>query len=368
MTHSAPFHSTLSASSVRAMAERIAGRVICTPTLFNEDLARLTGAHIFIKFENLQHTGAFKARGAAACLLGLSPAQRTAGVIAMSAGNHAQGVAFFAAKLGIPSTVVMPRNTPFLKARRTEGYGAKVILEGETLNDSAALAQDIAGREKLTFVHPYNDDDVIAGQGTVALEMLAQVPDLDVLVVPVGGGGLIAGCALIAKDIKPGIEVIGVQTALYPSAINAVRGLNLPCGGTTIAEGIAVTTPGSKTIPLIKQHVDDVVAVSEAAIERCIAIFAASAKTLVEGAGAASLAAVLQHPERFAGRKVGLVLSGGNIDSRMMSSVLMRDLQRNGQVLTLGIEMPDKPGQLHAVSGICAGLGANVLEVSHNRF
>jgi threonine dehydratase len=241
-------------------------------------------------------------------------------------------------------------------------------LEGETLNDSAAVARDMAEQQKLTFVHPYNDDEVIAGQGSVGLEMLAQVPDLDVLVVPVGGGGLIAGCALIAKDIKPGIEVIGVQTEMYPSTINAVRGLDLPCGGATIAEGIAVTTPGSRTVPLIKRYVDDVVSVAEDRIERCIAIFAATAKTLVEGAGAASLAAVLQDPERFAGRNVGLVLSGGNIDSRMMSSVLMRDLLRNGQVLTLGIEMPDKPGQLHTVSGICAGLGANVLEVSHNRF
>jgi threonine dehydratase len=367
MSSSAEVLDQVNPDLVRAMARRIDGHIIRTPTILSEDLSRITGTRLFLKYENLQHTGAFKARGAAARLLGLDR-QRTRGVAAMSAGNYAQGVAFFAASLGLPSFIVMPRHTPFLKVRRTQHYGANVVLEGETLSEALTAAQSIARQRDLLFIHPYDDDEVIAGQGTVALEMLTQVPALDVLIAPIGGGGLIGGCAVIAKEMKPGIEVVGVQTERYPSVLNALHARDLPCRGATLAEGIAVARTGVRTLPLIASHVDHVTTVSESAIERCIALLATTAKTVAEGAAAAALAAVLQEPQRYQGRNVGLVLSGGNIDGRMLSSVLMRDLQRNRQVITLSIEMPDKPGQLHAVSGLCAASGANVLEVSHDRF
>lgn len=353
---------------VRATAARIAGQVIVTPTLPNEALSQRTGAHVYVKHENLQHTGAFKARGAIARLSTLTAAQRKAGVIAMSAGNHAQGVAFHAGRLGIPATIVMPKGTPFMKVRKTRDYGATVLLEGETLNDAAAFAERRAAEQGLTFVHPYNDPEVIAGQGGIALEMLEAVPELDVLVVPVGGGGLIAGCALAAKGAKPGVDIVGVEPELYPSMTNALQGRNRPCAGSTIAEGIAVRDVGAVSVPIVRELVRSVVTVSETGIERGIAMLATLGKTVSEGAGAAPLAALLEYRDMFEGRRVGLVVSGGNIDARMLSSVLMRELVRAGQVLTLNIAMPDKPGQLHAVSGVCAEEGANVLEVSHSRF
>ncbi|MDX2222948.1 MAG: threonine ammonia-lyase [Rhodospirillaceae bacterium] len=353
---------------VRATAARIAGQVIVTPTLPNEALSQRTGAHIFLKHENLQQTGAFKARGAIARLSTLTADQRKAGVIAMSAGNHAQGVAFHAGRLGIPTTIVMPKGTPFMKVRKTRDYGATVVLEGETLNDAAAFAEQRAAEQGLTFVHPYNDPEVIAGQGGLALEMLDAVPDLDVLVVPVGGGGLIAGCALAARSIKPSVDIVGVEPELYPSMTNALQGRNRPCAGSTIAEGIAVRDVGALSVPVVRELVRSVVTVSETGIERGISMLATLGKTVSEGAGAAPLAALLEYRDMFEGRRVGLVISGGNIDARMLSSVLMRELVRAGQVLTLNIAMPDKPGQLHAVSGVCAEEGANVLEVSHSRF
>jgi threonine dehydratase len=262
----------------------------------------------------------------------------------------------------------MPKGTPFIKIRKTRDYGATVVLAGEDFTEASVAAQKMAAEKKLTLVHPYDDDEIIAGQGTVALEMLAQVPDLDVLVIPVGGGGLIAGCALAAKDINPDVQVVGVEAALYPAMINALENGKAPCGGSTIAEGIAVREVGKKPVPIVREHVSEVLTVTESGIERAIALYASFAKAISEGAGASPLAALLEHPARFQGKKVGLLLSGGNIDSRMLSSVLMRDLVRSGQVLTLSIEMPDKPGQLHLVSGICATHGANVLEVSHGRF
>ncbi len=358
----------LTAATVRAAAQRIASHVIVTPTLYQEALSQITGAKVFVKYENLQHTGAFKARGAIAKLTTLTDAQKKVGVIAVSAGNHAQGVAFHAGRLGIPATIVMPKGTPFMKTRKTREYGAAVILEGETFAEATIAAEKLAKQGGLTWVHPFDDVDVIAGQGSIALEMLEAAPEIDTLVIPVGGGGLIAGCALAAKEAKPGVDLIGVEAELYPAMINALNSGQRPCGGSTVAEGIAVRDVGSKSIPIVKQLVKDVITVTETGIERGISLFATAGKTVAEGAGAASLAALLEHPDLFRGRTVGLVLSGGNIDARMLSSVLMRDLVRVGQVLTMAIEMPDKPGQLHAISGICAEQGANVLEVSHSRF
>lgn len=354
--------------SVRAAVARIKGQVVETPIVASDALSRATGVGVWLKLENLQHTGAFKARGAIARLTTLAEVQRKAGVITMSAGNHAQGVAFHAGRLGIPATIVMPKGTPFMKVRKTRGFGATVLLEGETLADSAVFAAKLATEKGYTFIHPYDDAEVMAGQGGIALEMLASVPDLGMLVVPVGGGGLIAGCAVAAKAINPNIDIIGVEPALYPSMTNALKGESRPCAGSTLAEGIAVKDIGAKSVPIVRALVRHIVTVSETSIERAVAMLVTQAKTVAEGAGAAPLAALLEHGALFAGRKVGLIVSGGNVDARMLSSVLMRDLVRGGQVLTLNIEMPDKPGQLHAVSGICAAEGANVLEVIHSRF
>ena len=363
-----PVDRFLTHDAVRAAALRIKDRIVRTPMLWSDALSRATGASVYVKYENLQHTGAFKARGAIAKLTTLSDAQASAGVIAMSAGNHAQGVAFHAAKLGISATIVMPKGTPFVKIRKTRDYGAAVVLEGDDFTGASIAGERIAREKGLTLIHPYNDADVIAGQGTVGLEAIEDVPDLETLLVPVGGGGLIAGVALAAKHAKPDIEIVGVEAALYPAMINAIQGRGDPCGGSTLAEGIAVRDVGDKTIAIVRDLVRDIVTVTETNIERAIGMFATLDKTVAEGAGAAPLAALLEHPEKFKGRTVGLILSGGNIDSRLLSSVLMRDLVRSGQVLTLDIEMPDKPGQLHTVSGICAAQGANVLEVSHSRF
>ena len=355
-------------NDIKAAAQRIADGVMRTPTRLSEALSRRTGTPVTVKYENLQHTGAFKARGALARLSLLSDDEKARGVVAMSAGNHAQGVAFQAGRLNIPAVIVMPKGTPFMKVRKTSEYGATVELEGDTLEDAAAHAQTLAEEKGLTFVHPYDDEAVIAGQGTIGLEMMEDTPDLDVLLIPVGGGGLIAGTATAAKGLKPGIEIIGVEPELYPSLSNALKQQTAPCEGSTIGEGIAVKTMGAAAMPCIEEHVSDVLTVSETSMERAVSMFLSRDKVVAEGAGAAGLAALLEYPERFAGRHIGLVLSGGNIDGRMLSSVLMRDLVRLGQVLTLSIAMPDKPDQLHAVAGICADLGANVLEVAHTRF
>ena len=359
---------TITLSDVKAAADRIKDGVERTPCLESEGLSRRLGTTVVVKYENLQHTGAFKARGALSCLTTLTDEERSRGVVAMSAGNHAQGVAYQAQRLHAPATIVMPKGTPFVKVRKTTEYGAKGELEGDTLEEAAAHARALASDQGLTFIHPYDDADVIAGQGTIGLEMIEDDPELDVLVVPVGGGGMIAGCAVAAKGLKPSIEVIGVEPDLYPSLTNALKRGNIPCEGSTIGEGIAVRAIGATALPLIEEHVKDVVTVSETSMERAVSMFLSRDKVVAEGAGAASLAALIEHPALFAGRRVGLVLSGGNIDARMLSSVLMRDLLRLGQVLTLSIAMPDKPGQLNAVASICADLGANVLEVAHTRF
>jgi len=359
---------TLDAELVRAARERTAGQFIVTPTLSRPALSQMLGCEVFVKYENMQHTGAFKARGAISKLTTLTEAQKKAGVIAMSAGNHAQGVAFHATRLGIPATIVMPKGTPFNKTRKTSDYGGKVVLEGENFTEASAAAQRIAAEHGYTLIHPYDDAHVIAGQGVIGFEMIEAAPELDVIVVPVGGGGLIAGIALAAKAAKPSVEVIGVEPELYPSMINALTRGNQPCAGSTVAEGIAVRDVGQLSIPVVRSLVKETLTVSETNMERGMSIYATMAKTVAEGAGAAPLAALLEYPEKFKGRKVGLVLSGGNVDARMLSSVLMRDLVRVGQVLTLSISMPDRPGSLYTIAGICADLGANVLEISHGRF
>lgn len=357
----------VTAETIAAARARIRVHIAATPTSHNLALSQITGAHVFVKYENMQHTGSFKTRGAAAKLTTLNEAQKKAGVIAMSAGNHAQGVAFHAGRLGIPATIVMPNGTPFNKTRKTADYGGVVVLEGDTLSEAATAARRIAAERGLTFIHPYDDDDVIAGQGVIGLEIMEAVPEAEIIVAPVGGGGLIAGIAVAAKSIKPDIEIVGAETALYPSMKNAVAGEHAASGGATVAEGIAVADAGTRTVPLVKSLVAEVLTVSETNLERAVSMYAGFAKTVAEGAGAASLAALLQYPERFKGRKVVLVLSGGNIDPRMLSSVLLRDLVRVGQILTLSIVIPDRPGSLEAITAICANEGANVIDVSHRR-
>lgn len=354
-------------SDIEAAAARIKGAVIDTDFDHARTLSSLTGAEIWLKFENLQFTGSYKERGALNRLLLLDAAQAKRGVIAMSAGNHAQGVAYHARRLGIPATIVMPEGTPTIKVENTRGHGAEVIVAGATLEDSAATALSLGAERKLFFLHPFDDPGVIAGQGTIALEMLEARPDLDVLVVPVGGGGLISGMAIAAKALKPKIEVVGVEASLYPSMYNRLKGANLIVGGDTLAEGIAVKSPGTITQAIIREVVDDIVLVPEPAIERAVALLIAIEKTVVEGAGAAGLAAVLSDPKRYSGKKVGLVLCGGNIDSRLLASVLTREQAREGRLSRLTIDIPDQPGQLARVSAVIGGAGANIIEVYHQR-
>jgi threonine dehydratase len=352
---------------VRAAATVIEGAVERTPTRLSRTLSEIAGCEVWLKFENLQFTASFKDRGALNKLKSLTAEERARGVIAMSAGNHAQGVAYHAGRLSIPATIVMPEFTPFSKVKHTKGFGARVVLDGTTLSESFARAQKIAAEENLVFVHPYDDPKVIAGQGTVALEMLADAPMLDALVVPIGGGGLISGIAVAAKALKPAIDIYGVQTRVYPSMYNAVKGTNLPCKGQTMAEGIAVKQPGALTTPIIRALVKDVLLVGESDIEHAIAALLEIEKTLVEGAAAAAYAAVVANRELFAGRKVGVVLSGGNVDMRLLSNVIVRELSRQGRIKSLVIEIVDMPGILARVSTLIGEAGGNILEVSHNR-
>jgi threonine dehydratase len=352
---------------VQRAASVIKGAIERTPFHHSRTLSQVTGADVYLKFENLQFTASFKERGALNKLLSLTLAERKAGVIAMSAGNHAQGVAYHASRLGIPATIVMPESTPFVKVKHTMGHGARVIQQGATLADSDRIAHEVADKEGLVFVHPYNDDHIIAGQGTVALEMLEELPELDTLIVPVGGGGLISGMAVAAKAVKPSIRMVGVETELYPSMYNVLKGGNAPIGGQTIAEGIAVKNVGAKTVDICGRLLDDIVLVPEVAIERAIALLLSIEKTVVEGAGAAGFAALLEHPQKFVGHKVGLVLCGGNIDPRLLSNVIMRELQREGRILTIAVEIEDRPGILARVATIVGDAGGNIIEVSHNR-
>jgi len=352
---------------VERAAGAIEGAVVATPCTRSRTLSAMLGAEIWLKFENLQFTASFKDRGALNRLMALSPEERKGGVIAMSAGNHAQGVAYHAGRLGIPATIVMPEATASVKVENTRKLGASVILHGPTLEEAALFASTFGRQRGLTFIHPFDDPLVIAGQGTIALEMLAASPGLDTLIVPVGGGGLIAGMGVAAKDIKPECRVIGVEARFYPSLYNRLKGADLPVGGDTLAEGIAVKEPGRITEPIARRVADDMVLVSEAEIERAVCLLVSIEKTVVEGAGAAGLAAVIADPGRFKGQKVGLVLSGGNIDARLLASILTRELAREGRLARLAIDVPDQPGQLARVAAAIGEAGANIVEVYHQR-
>jgi threonine dehydratase len=359
----------VSIDDVRAAHARIAEAIVRTPTLISRTLSQLTGATVYLKFENLQFTAAYKERGALNTLLQLNP--QTAGVIAASAGNHAQGLAYHANRLGIPATIVMPTNTPTVKVTQTEGHGATVVLHGDTFDAAYAHARLLESREGFTFVHPFDDPRVIAGQGTTAIEMLEDVPAIDTFVTPIGGGGLISGMATVARahQAKTGrpIEVIGVEAELFPSMYNRINGTDMPCAGDTLAEGIAVKEPGAITSAMVRALVDDIVLVSERSLEEAVSLLLQIEKTVVEGAGAAGLAALLQHPERFRGRTVGIVLCGGNIDTRLLANVLLRDLARSGRLARLRIRLQDQPGALFNVARLFDQQRVNIIEVYHQR-
>lgn len=352
---------------IRAAAETIRGHVLETPCLHSRTLSEITGAEVWLKFENLQFTASFKERGALVKLMSLTAAQHAKGVIAASAGNHAQGVAYHAQRLGVPAVIVMPRFTPNVKVDRTEAYGAEVVLAGDNFDDALARARELAAERGLAFIHAYDDEDVIAGQGTIGLEMLAAQPGLDTLVVPIGGGGLISGIAVAAKALKPEIEVFGVQSASFPSMRCALKGEAPVFGVSTIADGIAVRKPGSLTLPIVRQHVKEVLTVDDGDIEQAIVLLLEIEKTVVEGAGAAGLAALLRFRERFAKRRVGLVLSGGNIDMLILGSIIERGMVRSGRLARLTVELRDLPGSLASVTARLADLNANIEEVHHQR-
>jgi len=357
----------LTFEAIQQAEGRLREHVLRTPCVPSHTLSDITGAQIYLKFENLQFTASFKERGACNKLAQLSAQERARGVIAMSAGNHAQGVAYHAQRLGIRALIVMPRFTPGVKIERTRGFGAEVVLYGDTLEQARAHALTLAAQQQLVFVHPYDDPDIVAGQGTVALEMLQEVPDLDTLVVAVGGGGLIAGMATAAHALRPGIEVIGVQTTRFPAMVNAICGTHHPQGTSSIAEGIAVGTPGELPQAIIRRLVRDLVLVDESDIEQAIVMLLEVEKTLVEGAGAAALAALLRDPKRFRGRKVGLVLCGGNIDPLLLASIIERGMVRAGRLARLRVTARDVPGSLAAITATVAAAGANINEVHHQR-
>lgn len=364
MTSLAPM---IGLADVRTAADRIRGAVAETPCLHSRTLSSLTGAEVWLKFENHQFTASFKERGALNKLLQLSDDERKRGVIAMSAGNHAQGVAYHAGRLGIPATIVMPTITPFVKVRHVRAFGARVVIEGETLVEAATKARALAEAEGLVFVHPYDDPAIMAGQGTLALEMLAQAPALQDLIVPVGGGGLIAGMAVAARALKPDLRVFGVESELYTAMYQEMHGLPVHVGGVSIAEGISVRDIGRAPIEVARKLVEDVLIAREADIERAIVALVEIEKTVTEGAGAAGLAALMADPERFKGRHVGIVLSGGNIDTRLLASVLMRGLVRDGRLARIIVMSDDAPGRLAKAAGVIGAAGVNIVEVAHQR-
>jgi len=357
----------LTFQDIQDAATRVQGHVLNTPCVESKTLSQIVGAQVFLKFENLQFTASFKERGACNRLALLTDTERARGVVAMSAGNHAQGVAYHAQRLGLRAVIVMPRFTPGVKVERTRGFGAEVVLHGDTLEEARAHAYALADAQGLTFVHPYDDEGVAAGQGTLGLEMLQAVPDLDVLVIAVGGGGLIAGVATAAKAIRPGVEIIGVQTMRFPAMVNAIKGTSYPQGTSTIAEGIAVGTPGKITQEVVKRLVDDLVLVDEGDIEQAVLMLLEIEKTLVEGAGAAGLAALLRYPERFAGKRVGLVLCGGNIDPLLLAAIIERGMVRSGRLARIKVSARDVPGVLARITATVADAGANIEEVHHQR-
>lgn len=352
---------------VRAAAQRLRGEVIDTPCLFSRTLTAVCGCEVFLKFENLQFTASFKERGALNKMAQLTAAERAAGVLAVSAGNHAQGVAYHAQRLGVPATIVMPRFAPAVKVENTRRFGADVVLEGDTFDDARAFGLALAHERGLTLVHPYDDLAVAAGQGTVALEMLAAQPTIDTLVVAIGGGGLISGIATAARSLRPDVQVFGVQTERFPAVWNALHGESRAPGQATIADGIAVKSPGALTLPLIRQRVDDVLLVAEDDIEQAILMLLEIEKTVVEGAGAVGLAALMKHRERFAGRKVGLVLSGGNIEPLVLAEIIERGMVKSGRLARLRLDVRDVPGALADVATLLGRLGANIDEVQHQR-
>jgi threonine dehydratase len=354
-------------ADVELAAERIAGRILRTPMLPCDAISRLTGAQVWLKLDNMQATGAFKERGAANRLSMLDAAERARGVIAMSAGNHAQAVARHASLLGIDATIVMPSFTPATKVTRTAGWGAKVVLFGETLAEAAAHAHERAAAEELVFIHPYDDPGIIAGQGTLALEMLCDVPDLDALIIPTGGGGLLAGCLVAATAMKPDIEIYGAEVESYAAMHQRLCGNAVSVGGATIAEGIAVRDIGEIGFDLVRRRIAAVLLAPERAIEEAVGLLVEAAKTVAEGAGAVGLAVLLEHPELFRGRRVGVAVTGGNIDTRILSNVLLRDLLRDGRLLRLHLQIPDRPGVLADIAGRIGASGGNIIEVSHQR-
>jgi threonine dehydratase len=362
-----PGQDVLSFADVQAAAERIRGHVLHTPTLPSPVLSRLTGAEIYIKLDNLQAVGSFKERGAANRLALLTPAERTRGVVAMSAGNHAQGVARHASRQGVAATIVMPKHTPLAKVSGTAAWGAHVVLHGDTVEEAAAHARHLAASEGLVFIHPYDDPAVMAGQGTLALEMLADAPTLDALLVPIGGGGLISGCAVAAQAMSPETEVIGVQVAAYSALAQRMGAGVETAGGATIAEGIAVADVGVHTARVIAALVKQVLVAPELIVEDAIAMLAEGAKIVAEGAGAASLAGLLAHRARFAGKRVGIVVCGGNIDSRILANVLLRTLLRDGRLLRIRMDIPDRPGVLADIAARIGGCRGNIIEVNHQR-
>jgi threonine dehydratase len=357
----------LALADIEAARRVIAGAVLRTPMLPAPKLSGLTGADVFVKYENLQVTNSFKDRGALVKLASLGESERKRGVIAMSAGNHAQAVAYHAARLGIPATIVMPVTTPFVKVAATRAYGADVVLDGETVADAQARCEQLQQLRGLALVHPYDDASVIAGQGTIALEMLEDVPALDVLVIPIGGGGMIAGNAIAARAINPRIEIVGAEAALYPSVWNALKGENRPLGGPTLAEGIAVKNVGKLTLPVIRELVSEVILVDEVRLERAVNCYLTLQKTMAEGAGAAGLGAMLANPDRFRGKRVGLILSGGNTDPRVLASIMVRELERDSRIVSFRLTIPDRPGVLGAIATRLGELGANILAVNHRR-
>ena len=354
-------------ADVEDAARRIAGKVIRTPSVPSAAVSHATGADVVLKLENLQATGAFKERGAANRLAMLTEGERSAGVVAMSAGNHAQAVARHASLLGIAATIVMPKFTPSTKVTRTAGWGAQVVLHGETLAEAAAHAHELAEQRGWVFIHPYDDPAIMAGQGTLALEFLADFPDLDALVIPVGGGGLLAGCLVAAKAIKPGIAVYGVEVEAYAAMAQRLAGRAVSVGGPTIAEGIAVRDIGEQCFELVRRRVTEILVVPERAIEEAIGLLAEGAKVVAEGAGAAGVAALLTFPQKFRGKRVGTPVCGGNIDARILSNVLLRNLLRDGRLLRLHLQIPDRPGVLADIAGKIGNTGGNIIEVSHQR-
>ena len=357
----------LTTDHVRAAHARIGDAIVRTPMLRSKTLSEIAGADIWLKFENLQFTAAYKERGALNALLLMDEERRQRGVIAASAGNHSQGLSYHGTRLGVPVTIVMPKTTPAVKVMQTESVGGNVVLEGQTFDEAYAYARQLEQERGLTFVHPFDDPDVAAGAGTVALEMLEDQPDLDCIVVPIGGGGLISGMATVAKGINPAIDVVGVEAALFPSMHHALSGQPMPAGGDTLAEGIAVKEPGTFTREIIKERVDDILLVGEPDLEGAVALLLQIEKTVVEGAGAAGLAAVLANKEQFAGKRIGLPLCGGNIDSRLLATVLLRNLAREGRLARLRIALKDQPGALHKVVSLFERHNINIIEVYHQR-